>query len=524
MSKHHRFRLSFSEHLEPRVMLAADLGDVLFLGDSITQGNANTNSYRYALWQDFIDAGIEFNLVGSQNSFYNSPRVLPDYMGHPFPNIHEGHWGWAAESIVNGKPTTMPEEGKLSDWVQGYDADTVLIHLGTNDLKQDKLAETVDYMEQIVGVLQADNPNVTIIVAQIIPYYKGEPNHPNFTAEELAAINDRIVQFNSILASDAPGWSTASSRVSVVNQYEDPNSPGDPLPLSYYFTNDYVHLDNDEGAPLMAARWFDGINAIAPTIVGVRVGSTSWEQAFVNSIDPELMLGYEIPNGPAQTNALPWSNIDQIHLTFEEAVTIDESNISLTGEFHGPYELLSGSVVFDASVNTATISLPTEVSRDRLTLTVFETVVDLTGNALDGNWTDGQTLFRSGDGTAGDDFVFSINVLPGDINQSLFVDGNDVRAARNTRFETVGSEDYSFLVDVNGDGIISGPDISFIRNRRFTDLLPPAQAVDGAFAEFPGLRIGQSVGKLSIDDVFAEKELQSKIRLVLAKRSSAFFA
>jgi lysophospholipase L1-like esterase len=530
MNKHRRFRVSFTEQLEPRQLMAVDLGDVLLLGDSITHGDRLTDSYRYSLWKDFIDADVDFNFVGSQDSFRKSTRVAPDYMGQTFPNIHEGHWGWAAESIINGKSTTAPEEGKLSDWVQTYDADLALIHLGTNDLKaqnnnNNKVEVTADYMEQIVTLLQADNPNVTIIIAQIIPYHNGEPNSELYTVEELAEINGRINDFNGVMASEAPGWATASSRVYVVNQHDDPNSPGDPLPVSYYF--DFVHLDNDEGSPLMADRWFDAIEAIPPTVVDVRVSSTSWDdQTFIPGIDPDLELGYRIPNGSGQTAALPWANIDQIHLTFEEAVTIDHSDVSLVGEMNGIYPLAAGSVTFDDSNNTATVSLPSELPRDRLTLTVFNSVVDLTGNALDGDWTDEQSLFRSGNGSAGGNFVFSFNVLPGDVNQSLFVDGEDVRAARDNRFETVGSQNYEFLVDVNGDGIISGPDISIIRNRRFTDLFPPALAVDNVFADAQVAQFGGLIGRLEADSIFADKfnSRGKNAKFGIARRTSSYLA
>ena len=52
------------------------------------------------------------------------------------------------------------------------------------------------------------------------------------------------------------------------------------------------------------------------------------------------------------------------------------------------------------------------------------------GAALDGEFTTTTSNFPSGDGTAGGDFNFRFNILPGDVDQNGVVtglDGGDVR-------------------------------------------------------------------------------------------------
>ena len=528
------------ERLEPRRLLATDLGEILFLGDSITHGagyeffpSANFDSYRYEFWKDLVDPPpipnsaetfeFEFEFVGSQDSFFGFDRTLPDHNGHSFPNIHEGHFGWTATQIRDN----------LDGWMVDYDADLVFIHLATNDLKAPlSIAPSITRIGEVIDKLQNDNPNVTVLVAQILPYYKGPPQttNPLFPTEaDLDAYNDRIIAFNTLVDSTVASWSTASSRVYAVEQHNldplpNPSVPEDPanwIPISHFV--DYVHPNSGIGAQTMADRWFAALQTIPPTVTDVRLSSTTWESDFVNEIDSEG-LGYRIPNGTGQSAPLPWVDLDRIHVTFEEEVVIDESDVSLAGILGETYTLGPGSVSFDDTTNTATINLPPNLTRDVLALTISDSVTDLTGNALDGEWVDNQTIARSGNGIAGGDFVFTFKVLPGDATQNEFVSGSDLSLARALRFAIIGAGNYNSLADINGDGFIGASDISAIRGRRFDSLIPPAAAsVESLFADPPAKR---RLGHINIDAVFAEKQdsrRRAKSRFGLGT-SAAFLA
>ena len=474
------------ERLEDRRLMATDLGNVLFLGDSITHGAWTHDSYRYEFWKNLIDPpaipgssdthDFDFDFVGSQATFNNAPtKTLPDHLGLAFPNIHEGHGGWTTNAILNGGP-----DGKLSDWLAEYEADLALIHLATNDLRSgligfDGSVPSADRLEQIVKQIQTDNPNVTLLVAQIIPYYR---QNTDITVEQY---NDNIDGFNQIVADRAAGWSTTTSRVYVVNHNRDPNDPSQRLPISYFV--DGSHL-NELGTKVMADRWFNSLMDIPPTVTDIRVNSTSWSSDFRDAIDSTGM-GYRIPNGNDQSKPLPWTNLDQLLVTFDEEVTIDESDVSMAGVFGGPYSFPEGSVSFDDTTNTATITLPPNLTRDSLTLTIADTVTDLNGNALDGEWVNQQVHGRSGDGQPHSDFVFTFNVLPGDVTQDAFVTGSDISYPRENRFAFLGlSDNYDMMADLDGDGFLSGSDIAVARENRFSNLIPPAPAkVDQLFAQ-----------------------------------------
>ncbi|MCA9213609.1 MAG: hypothetical protein KDB27_11115 [Planctomycetales bacterium] len=532
-------RKSHFEGLESRSLLTTNLGNILFLGDSITHGATDFDSYRFEFWKSLIDPAesgttesFDFQFVGSQNSFFGSSRTL-SHNSQDFPNIHEGHFGWNSESVLSGNPLE-PSAQKLSDWLQTYDVDLAFIHLGTNDLKA-RFAHgtsfasiTRDRLASIVGQIQADSPDATILVAQIIPYYKGPPNYmwpPGSdgtanTEEKLAAYNADIIELNGLIASDASSWSTSTSRVYTVDHHFDPNNPSEWLPIDHYVDQDFVHLNNNIGSDTMANRWFAAQQAIPPTVTGVRVTSSDWTASFINSVDPELGLGYPIPKGANQSAPLPWVNLTEVLVTFDQQVNISESDVTLTGTEGKTYTFPPGTVNFDAASNTASILLPANLTHDALTLTIGDTVTDLGGNALDGEWTDGSTLPRSGNGSAGGDFIYSFNVLPGDTNQDFFVSSPDLSNVRSHRFTGIGDAGYSVLLDVTGDGFIASGDISGVRSHRFSGLtLPAAAKVDQVFAN-------DSAHLIFDFDLLFEKKRAAKRNLVfgLQRDDTVFLA
>ncbi|MBM3435165.1 MAG: cellulose-binding protein, partial [Bacteroidetes bacterium] len=143
------------------------------IGNSITQADNNHQSYRYQLWKKLIDEGIDFDLVGSMTDHYNcGTPVFPDYLGHSFDQNHEGHWGWRCDQVLNGTGSSANcrGSGSLSNWLQNYTPDMALIHLGSNDMFQGQSVETtIQELKDVVTTLRADNPDIVIILAQLIP-------------------------------------------------------------------------------------------------------------------------------------------------------------------------------------------------------------------------------------------------------------------------------------------------------------------------------------------------------------------
>ena len=209
---------------------------ILPLGDSITQADMRHHGYRYNLWLKLIDAGVNFDFVGSMNMNLSANPKWPDYKGQSFDTDHEGHWGWCADEILNGFPDQRDE--RLSEWLKTYTPDIVLIHLGTNDaLQSQSMSSTADELRHIIKVLRDDNRAVVILLAKLIPVLN-------------VGANLRIDELNSRMDAIADETSNPASPVVVVDQNSGFDAHAD--------TYDQLH-PNERGEKKMAARWFDAL-------------------------------------------------------------------------------------------------------------------------------------------------------------------------------------------------------------------------------------------------------------------------
>lgn len=190
---------------------------VLPLGDSITEGKWQRPSYRHALWQLLRASGCAVDFVGSQRGPAGEP---------PFDDDHEGHWGWRTDQIAAALP----------GWRAARAPDVALIHLGTNDVLQGVPTEqALRNLRSIIAQLRAGNPQVTVLLAQVIP--AREENAPGIEA------------LNAGIAAMATAEHSETSHIVLVNQHRG----YDPA-LNY----DGLHPDED-GAERLARRWHDAL-------------------------------------------------------------------------------------------------------------------------------------------------------------------------------------------------------------------------------------------------------------------------
>ena len=189
---------------------AENFGNVMFLGDSITQAASPSHqSYRYDLWKHMIDHGDSFNFVGSlQNNFnesngndVSSSTSYPNYLGQTFDKDHEGHWGWRTGDVLGTRtPQFGPGSGTgtLSNWLTNYTPDTAIILLGVNDIKLAvgfSAASTATNMQTIVNTIKADNPSVKILLASVLPCTSSFANQS--TVQQLNGLYKSIAASNS---------------------------------------------------------------------------------------------------------------------------------------------------------------------------------------------------------------------------------------------------------------------------------------------------------------------------------------
>jgi hypothetical protein len=217
-----------------------------------------------------------------------------------------------------------------------------------------------------------------------------------------------------------------------------------------------------------------------PEVSSVLVDGTGWVPAFLTSLQTANALnvaGYAIPAGSAtQLNALPWVNLNQIRIVFNEDVNVQQSSLALTG-INVPSYAFSG-FSYNSATHTAVWTLTSPIGDDKLHIDLKSTgpsaVTSAHGDALDGEWHDGTSSFPSGDGTAGGDFNYHFNVLPGDANQSGVVNGLDISLASANWLQVGG-----IAGDVNGDNVVNGLDIAAISSDILTGLPAGNPSVGG---------------------------------------------
>jgi lysophospholipase L1-like esterase len=183
-------------------------------GDSITASTC----YRARL-AELLDAehGGDYDFVGSQN---DDPGC-----GYEYDKAHEGHGGYLITQHT----------GELSGWAAANPADVVLLHFATNDVWNNIAPDTIlAAYSQAVDAFRQDNPNVTILAAELIPFAPEGCDHCD------------VGPLNAAIPDWASQKSTAQSPIIVVDQFSGYDAVAD--------NRDRVH-PNDSGSSKLAANW-----------------------------------------------------------------------------------------------------------------------------------------------------------------------------------------------------------------------------------------------------------------------------
>ncbi|BDI32088.1 hypothetical protein CCAX7_41390 [Capsulimonas corticalis] len=236
---------------------AANATKIMCIGDSITAGN-NSPSYRWPLFQRFAWAGYAPNIqfVGPYTGGSNTSDSVPNPQdgavvnGQTFHSHHAAIWGFTSAAIANG----FAPGGAAT----GYAPDIAIIHLGTNDFYIDGNAQdsyqrnyltnpqaTTGNYATIVSELRQENPNVVILVSQLI-----------------SRVGDLCVspQINAAIPAWAAANTTSNSPIIVVDQYGGYDA---------YRMNqsDGTHPATD-GEDFMAQNYFNAILPYLPAPTG----------------------------------------------------------------------------------------------------------------------------------------------------------------------------------------------------------------------------------------------------------------
>lgn len=198
---------------------------IMPLGDSIT---GSPGCWRAALWNRLRSAGhSNIDFVGTLSQ-QGCPQA--------FDGDNEGHGGELVTNVAN--------QNLLPARLSATRPDIVIMHFGTNDVWSSIAPDRIlTAYTKLVTQMRASNPNMKILVAQIIPM---NPTNCTGCARRVVDLNARI-----------PGWtratSTSRSPVTVVDQWTGFNTSGD--------TYDGVR-PSASGNTKIAARWYPALAAL----------------------------------------------------------------------------------------------------------------------------------------------------------------------------------------------------------------------------------------------------------------------
>ncbi len=226
------------------------------VGDSTTQATC----WRALLWQRLgQDFPGRVDFVGSHQN--DNACAVPGY-----DQDNEAYGGALVTEIVAGittartcNPPCPTLDDLRSDFAEAP-ADVALLHFGTNDVWNNIApgdgnapapGSILAAYDAVVGALREANPDIRILVAQIIPLGPTEATCAGCTCADCPG---RVSALNAQISSWAARLRTPQSPISVVDQETGYDVVAD--------NRDGVH-PNDSGSQKMATRWYE---ALAPLL------------------------------------------------------------------------------------------------------------------------------------------------------------------------------------------------------------------------------------------------------------------
>ncbi len=199
---------------------------IMPLGDSIT---GSPGCWRALLWARLQSAGYtNIDFVGTQP---------PQGCSVPYDGDSEGRGGLLATGAAD--PANLPT------WLAANVPDIVMMHLGTNDVWSTTRSTSVILAAYttMVGQMRAANPNVKILVAQILP----------MNPTGCTTCPQGVIDLDAAIPAWASGLTTSQSPIIVVDQWTGFNPATD--------TVDGVH-PNDLGNQKISDKWYPALSAL----------------------------------------------------------------------------------------------------------------------------------------------------------------------------------------------------------------------------------------------------------------------
>jgi lysophospholipase L1-like esterase len=302
---------------------------IMPLGDSITAG---PGCWRAMLWHQLQTTGYtNIDFVGTQS---DGGGCNP---GYSYDFDHEGHGGFSATGIA--------DNNQLPPWLSAARPDIVLMHLGTNDMWGHfiPLATKLAAFTKLIGQMRANNPNMKIIVAQIIP----------MSAAACSTCPADIVELNNAVPAWAAGLTTTQSPVIVADLWTGFDAVADAV--------DGVH-PNNTGFQKMANRWYpvlarvlDGVIPPQPTASPTRTANPTPSSSPTATVSPTAGSG---------ACTATYTVISQWGGAFQGAVAVKNTSTTASSAWTATLVFANGQQITQSWNTTLTSSGATVTARN----------------------------------------------------------------------------------------------------------------------------------------------------------------
>ena len=485
-------------HLDPQLTITGAVPQLDLSSHIASSAGTSGNS---GVWAEADDADdplstldgkglfryVDDNLSTQQDMFYGGVHVISAGGG----TSTGGNSGWefyadiGLEVVVGGRVVVDLEiEGRGSG---GYNRPTV-INYSTLDDADGSSVTAPDGTVTVIDINDADGINLFIYFAA--PISNGQ--NVLFDVYSDGGDNESIISLLTVKSRNGGSASASvSNSVFMFGFAEDASDPQPDWPDGSASSGPsgggfggvvgVTDLDGDGDVDEDdALLWKEG--QTVPKVTGVAISGP-------NPLDG-VAGTYEIPDGSGeQIRTVPIGGADILEVEFSEL--INETTLTSPGAFQilevsgGTADNVTSDFDFrDLTGTTATWDYTVANATDMIpagqyVLVLNDTIQDLDGKHLDGEWTNPTSLndtgstFPSGDGQEFGDFEFYFTILPGDFNRDNSVTAPDVTIL-TTHF---GQSGVGFLQgDITGDGTVNVLDVTPLTVNLGTDFTTwPAQ-------------------------------------------------
>lgn len=232
----------------------------------------------------------------------------------------------------------------------------------------------------------------------------------------------------------------------AIGTYQKELDIKDSPEVEKYLYDDSIHIIlndvKDGDFNLNYLEW--SINSPA-SLVDVMLSSTEWTPTFFEALRNP---GYSIHEDGNKPKTLPWTNLNQLKIFFNEHVNIQEEDLSIYGTYVSEYSFIAFD--YDPISFIATWTLQDNIDTDSLQLFLASSFLRRVGL---GNFVDM--------GVPG--LGLSVNVIPGDTDYNGTVNELDVDHVRRNGNLLFGDSEYSVYNDVDGNAEIRSSDVIKVR-------------------------------------------------------------